>query len=312
MSQTRPFRFGVQMATAPSGQEWAAAARQAEDLGFSTLFMPDHFGDQLAPVPALMAAACATTELRVGALVFDNDYRHPLVLAKEMATIDLLSGGRLEIGLGAGWMRSDYEESGIAFDPPGTRVDRFEEGLAVVAGLLGPDPFSFSGEHYQVTGHDLLPKAVQSPRPPILVGGGLRRMLSIAGRHADIVGINPTIPNGEVDAEAARSGTAEATDEKLSWVRAAAGDRYGDMEVNLLNFGCFVTDDRTSVAESLAPAFGIDPEQLLEFPHALLGTVDEICESIEARRDRWDASYLVIQHDAMEAMAPVVARLAGC
>lgn len=311
MSPHRPFRFGVQMSTAPNGQAWAAAARQAEDLGFSTLFMPDHFGDQLAPVPALMAAACATTELRVGALVFDNDYRHPLVLAKELATIDVLSGGRLEVGLGAGWMRSDYEESGITYDAPATRVNRFEEGLQVISGLLGPDPVTFHGDHYQITDHAATPKPVQIPRPPILVGGGLRRMLSIAGRHADIVGINPTIPNGEVDADAARSGTAEATDEKLAWVREAAGDRYGELEVNLLNFGCFVTEDRTSLVEKLAPAFGITPDELLVFPHALVGTVDEICDSIEARRERWDASYLVVQHDAMEAMAPVVARLAG-
>ena len=311
MSHPRTFRFGVQVATAPSGQAWAEAARHAEDLGFATLFMPDHFGDQLAPIPALTAAACATTELRVGALVFDNDYKHPLVLAKELATIDVVSDGRLEIGLGAGWMRSDYEESGISYDAPATRVDRFEEGLAVITGLLGPDPFSFAGEHYQITDHDARPKPVQDPRPPILVGGGLKRMLSLAGRHADIVGINPTIPSGEVDAEATRSGTADATDQKLEWVRAAAGDRYHDLEINLLNFGCFLTDDRADLLDKLAPAFGISPEELAEFPHALVGTVDEICEALEERRSRWDASYIVIQHDAMEAMAPVVARLAG-
>lgn len=311
MAHPRRFRFGLQAHTAPSGPAWADLARQVEDLGYSTLFLPDHFGDQLAPVPALMAAADATTDLRVGALVFDNDYKHPLVLAKELATIDLLSGGRLEVGLGAGWMRSDYEESGIALDPPATRVDRFEEGLEIVAGLLGPDPVTFHGQHYRVTGHQGLPRPVQSPRPPILVGGGKRRMLSIAGRRADIVGINPTMPNGEADADAARTGTADETDQKLAWVREAAGQRYADLEINLLTFGCFVTDDRHGLVEQFAPAFGLTPEALLEFPHALVGTVDEICEALVTRRERWDASYIVVQHDAMEAMAPVVAKLTG-
>ena len=311
MTHARRFRFGVQSFTATSGAEWVTMSRRAEELGYATLFMPDHFGDQLAPIPGLMAAAAATTDLRVGALVLDNDYKHPLVLAKELASIDLLSNGRLEIGLGAGWMKSDYDEAGMSYDAPATRVDRFEEGLAVIIGLLGPDPFSFEGKHYTIANHNGLPKPVQAPRPPILIGGGLKRMLSIAGRHADIVGINPTIPNGAVDADAARSGTAEETDRKVGWIKDAAGDRYPDLEINLLNFGCFLTDDRASLADQLAPAFGVTPAELLEFPHTLLGTVDQICDDLLARRDRWDASYIVVQHDAMEAMAPVVARLTG-
>jgi probable F420-dependent oxidoreductase len=310
MAHPRRFRFGVQTHTAATGEEWAALARRAEELGYSTMFLPDHFGDQLAPVPALMAAACATTDLRVGALVLDNDYKHPVVLAKELATIDRLSGGRLEIGLGAGWMKTDYDQSGIPLDPPSVRVDRFEEGLQVITGLLGPDPVTFEGTHYQVTGLDGLPKPVQSP-PPILIGGGKKRMLSIAGRHADIVGINPTMPNGAADADAAKTGTADETDQKLAWVREAAGDRYADLEINLLNFGCFVTDDRQDLVEKFAPLFGISADDLLEFPHALVGTVDQIAESLEARRQRWDASYIVVQHDAMEALAPVVAKLTG-
>lgn len=310
MPHPRRFRFGVQLSTAASGEEWAALARKVEDLGYDVLHLPDHFGDQLAPVPAMMAAAAATSTLKVGTLVFDNDYKHPVVLAKEMATIDRLSGGRVEVGLGAGWMRSDYEQSGISYDPPATRVDRFEEGLAVLKGLLAPGPFSFAGEHYTITEMEGLPRPLQTP-PPIIVGGGLRRMLTIAGREADIVGINPTIPNGEVDADAARSGTAELTDQKLEWVRDGAGARYDDLEINLLTFGCFVTDDRTALAEQFAPLFGLTPAQLLEFPHVLAGTVDEICDDLIARRERWDASYIVVQADALDAMAPVVARLAG-
>lgn len=311
MAHPRRFRFGVQTHNAATGEEWTELARKAEDLGYSTMFMPDHFGDQLAPVPALMAAAAVTTTLRVGTLVLDNDYKHPLVLAKELATIDRLSGGRLEVGLGAGWMATDYAESGIPHDPPAVRVDRFEEGLAVVKGLFGPDPLTFEGDHYRITGHQGLPKPVQQPRPPILIGGGKRRMLNIAGREADIVGINPTMPNGAADADAARSGTAAETDRKLSWVREGAGDRYADLEINLLNFGCFVTDDRESVAEQFAPLFGLPVEELLAFPHALVGTVDQIIESIHERRERWDASYIVVQHDAIDAMAPVVAALTG-
>ena len=310
MAHPRRFRFGIQLHTAVSGSEWAELARRAEDLGFDTLFLPDHFGDQLAPVPAMMAAADATSTLKVGCLVFDNDYKHPVVLAKELATIDRLSGGRVEVGLGAGWMRSDYEQSGIPYEAGKVRVDRFEEGLTIIKGLLGPDPVTFEGEHYQIRGMEGLPKPIQAA-PPILVGGGLKRMLTIAARQADIVGINPTMPNGAADADAARTGTAAQTDEKLGWVRDAAGDRYDDLEINLLNLGCFVTDDRQGFAEQMSPLFGLTPDELLEFPHALIGTTDEIAEVIEARRERWDASYLVVQADAMEAMGPIVARLAG-
>lgn len=310
MAHPRRFRFGIQLATAPSADAWKDRARKSEDLGYSTLFMPDHFGDQLAPVPALAVAAAVTTELKIGALVFDNDYRHPLVLAKELATLDLLSDGRLEVGLGAGWMQSDYVESGIPFDAPATRVDRFEEGLQIIAGLLGPEPFSFAGDHYTITEHQGLPKPAQA-KPPVLIGGGKKRVLSFAGRHADIIGINPTIPNGEVDADAARSGLAEATDEKIRWVREAAGDRYDDLEINLLNFACMVTDDRASIIEAFAPGFGLSTEELDAFPHALIGTVDEICDQIIERRERFDASYVVVQEDAFDAFAPVIARLAG-
>lgn len=310
MAHPRRFRFGVQLSNAPTGADWLDLARKAEDLGYSTLFMPDHFGDQFAPLPALAAAAVVTTELRLGALVFDNDYRHPLLLAKEIATLDVISDGRVEVGLGAGWMRSDYDESGIPYDPPSVRVDRFEEGLRIVSGLLGPDPVTFEGTHYQISAHQGLPKPAGS-KPPILVGGGMKRMLSIAGRHADIVGINPSIPNGAIDSDAARDGLAEATDRKLGWVRDAAGARYEDLEINLLNFACIVTDDRDSVVESFAPALSMTTAELASLPHALIGTVEQICDQIVERRDRWDASYVVVQGDAMETFAPVVARLAG-
>ena len=310
MAHDRRFRFGIQLSNASSGAEWAAAARQAEDLGYSTLFMPDHFGDQLAPVPALMAAADATTELRIGALVFDNDYKHPVVLAKELATMDVLSGGRVEVGLGAGWMKSDYDQSGIAYDAPGVRVSRMEEGIAIIKGCFAPGPYSFEGEHYSITGYDGLPKPTQTP-PPFLIGGGARRVLSIAAREAQIVGINPSIHSGQVDAAAAQNGAAEETDKKLGWVKEAAGERYADLEINLLQFAAILTDDREGTAAMMAPLFGLPPEELATYPHACIGNVDQIIESLQARRERWDASYIVFQGDTMEAMAPVVAKLSG-
>ncbi len=308
MAHLRRFRFGIQLSTAPDGKAWTALARKAEDLGYSTVFVPDHFGDQLAPVPALTAAADATTSLRVGALVHDNDYKHPVVLAKELATLDVLSGGRVEVGLGAGWMQSDYDQAGIPMDPPGVRVSRMEEGIAVIKGCFAPGPFSFEGDHYRITAYDGMPKPVQTP-PPLLIGGGARRVLSIAAREADIVGINPSIHSGKVDAAAAQDGVAELLDEKHAIVREAAGPRYDDLEINLLQFAGIITDDRRGTAEMMAPLFGLPPEAVETYPYACIGTVDQICDDLRARRERWDASYIVFQGATLDVMAPVVAAL---
>lgn len=312
MGASRPFRFGVQLASARTAAEWAELARKAEDLGFSTLFMPDHFEDALAPVPALMAAADATRELRVGPLVLDNDYKHPVVTAKEMATVDLLSDGRLELGIGAGWMASDYERSGIPMDDAAVRVERLEEGIAVLKGLFGEGNFSYQGKHYQVAELDGRPKSVQQPHPPFLVGGGGPRVLRLAAREADIIGINPSIRAGHINADAARNGVAGATDQKVGWVRAEAGDRYDAIEINFLIYACVVTDDRQATVEAMAPVFGLEPAEVGDYPHAWVGSADEICDQLVAGRERWDASYLVVQGpEAMNAAAPIVARLAG-
>jgi probable F420-dependent oxidoreductase len=311
MAHPRTFRFGLQAGDASATEDWVALARKTEDLGYSTLFVPDHFGEQLAPVPALMAAADATTELRVGALVFDNDYKHPVVLAKEAATIDVLSGGRFELGLGAGWLASDYEQSGIPYDPPKVRVDRFVEGLAVLKGLFADGPFDFDGEHYRISSLDGKPAPVTRPHPPILIGGGGKRMLSIAAREADIVGINPQIISGAIDAAAAADTVASAWDRKVGWVKEAAGDRFDDLELNCLTYTCIITDDRDGMAERLGPIFGVEASEVPQIPHVFLGTVDQICDDIEQRRDRWGVSYFVVQRDGLDAFAPVVARLAG-
>jgi probable F420-dependent oxidoreductase len=311
MTHPRTFRFGVQLHTAADRDEFVAAARKAEDLGFSTVFLPDHFGDQLAPLPAMMAAADATTELRVGALVFDNDYKHPVVLAKEIATVDLLSGGRVEFGIGAGWMDTDYQQAGIPKDRTGVRIDRLEEALSVFRGLWGDEPFSFQGEHYRITGLDGRPKPVQRPHPPILIGGGAPRMLALAGREADIVGINPRLTAGAVTPDAGRDATAAQTDQKVAWVKEAAGDRFDDLELNMLVFAAIVTDDRPGLAAAMGPAFGISADEALDVPHAWFGSIEEICEQLQAWRERWGVSYWTLQGDAFETMAPVVAKLAG-
>jgi probable F420-dependent oxidoreductase len=314
MTHPRKFRFAAQLSKGPDGtaQSWADQARKAEDLGYAALLMPDHFGDQLAPVPALVAAADATSTLRVGTLVFDNDYRHPVVLAKEAATVDVLSGGRLELGLGAGWMHTDYAQSGITYDPPGVRVDRFAEGVAIVAGLLeSDDPFSFSGRHYTVTEHALLPRPVQRPRPPLILGGGGKRVLTIAGQWADIVSINVDLRAGTGGPEAAPNASPAATRQKVAWVKEAAGTRFEDIELNCLIGFAIITDDRHKIVDAMAPTFGIDPADALHIPLALIGTLDEMVEELQWRREEYGISYFSVEAGCWEELAPVVSRLAG-
>ena len=311
MTTQRPFRFGVLASRARSSAEWTDTAKQAEDLGYSTLVMPDHFGDQLSPVPALAAAAAVTTTLRLGSLVFANDFRHPAVLAKETATIDLLSDGRLDVGLGAGWMTEDYTWTGIAHDRPGLRIDRMVEAVAVLRGLWGDEAFSFGGDHYTITEMNGLPKPVQTGGPPILVGGGAQRVLSTAARLADIVGVNPNVGEGKFGPEAAASMSADATDEKLGWVRDGAGERFDDIEISILKFVTIVTDDRDTVAGKVAGSMGMDAPTLLASPHTMVGSIEQIVDELVEQRERWQGSYVSVQSNALEAFAPVVAALAG-
>ena len=311
MTTHRPFRFGVQASTSFDAAAWIDLARRVEARGYSTLTTPDHFGDQLAPVPALMAAAAATTTLRVGSLVWDNDYKHPIVLAKELATIDVLSGGRLQIGLGAGWSVEDYEKSGIPYDSNKVRVDRFEEGLAVIKGALSGESFSFTGEHYAITDYTGAPRPLQAPCPPILVGGGGRRVLTIAAREADMVGINGTMTAGLVGPEALATMTAEAVDSKVDIVRAAAGERFDKIELNIRAFMVRVTDDRQTAIDQVAAFAQVDPALVVESPFALIGTPDEIIDDLLRRRERWGFSYVIVGADVVDSFAPVVAALAG-
>lgn len=311
----RPFRFGLMgnhsMAMPASGRKWEDYCRSTEDLGYSSLLLSDHFWPQLAPTPAIMAAAAATSTLRVGALMYCNDYRHPVVLAKEAATLDLLSDGRLEMGLGAGWKDSDYEQSGITKDRAGTRVDRLQEAITVLKGLWSEGALSFDGAHYRISDLDAQPKPRQQPHPPLILGGGSKRVLSMAGREADIISVNRALQAGAVGTKARNNSSAAATDEKFQWVREAAGERFDDLELNMVVPDIVLTDHRRAEAEHLVDRYQLDPDEVLQVPHLWVGTVDQICEDLQARRERWGVSYVVVTAKDRDLAAPVVARLAG-
>jgi probable F420-dependent oxidoreductase len=306
-----PFRFGVQLSRAESGPAWRDVARRVESLGYATLFIPDHFEDQFGPLVALTVAAEATTTLRVGSLVFGNDYRHPVVLAKEIATLDLMSEGRVEFGLGAGWMSTDYQQSGIAEESPGVRIDRMAESLAVLKSLWSEPTTTFSGKHYQLAGAVGTPAPVQRPHPPIIIGGGGKRVLSIAGREADIVGVNPSLAAGHIGAEVVASTAAEYYLQRVEWIRQAAGPRFDDIELQCLTFFVQVVPNRSEAVDQLAQLMSVDPKQVATSPIAMIGTVDELIEELQQRRELFGFSYIVVHEAEMEAFAPVVAALTG-
>ena len=313
----RPFRFGVVGEGIRSADDLRAVAGRAEALGYATLLLRDHFvaepfGHQLAPMVALTAAATATRTLRVGSMVLDNDYRHPVLLAKEAATLDLLSGGRFELGIGAGWLRDEYERAGIPFDPPAVRVERLEESLRLLKALLSSSPVRFDGEHYTVRGIDTFPRPVQRPHLPILVGAGSRRMLGIAGREADIVGILPrALAEGAISDDLAER-SPETLLRKVDWVRRAA-EAPDQVELSMM-VTVVPADDHREAAERLAVERGWGAaagELVLAMPSVLVGSTARIAEVAQARRERFGLSYLVVADQDLEAFAPVVEQLAG-
>jgi probable F420-dependent oxidoreductase len=318
MTKPRPFRFGVICEQMQSTEEWITKARTAEDYGYATLLIRDHFikepfGDQLAPLIALMAAASATSTLRVGSLVLDNDYRHPVMLAKEAATLDLLSEGRFELGIGAGWLRSEYEQAGMAFESAGVRVSRLEEAIHILKGLFADQPSIFAGNYYTVTNLNGFPKPVQRPHPPLLVGAGSQRMLALAGREADIVGILPkALSNGTISEEITeRLPTTMA--QKVEWVRQAAGERFHELELNIVISPVF-TEQRRQRAEQFARErgwSGIATEDVFDMPSIFIGSPDQIVEDLLRRREQYGFSYFVVSDANMEAFAPIVSRLTG-
>jgi len=312
MSKMRPFRFGVITESAPSREQWITLVRKAEDLGYATFLLADHFVNEFPPLTALMAAADATTTLRVGSFVFDNDFRHPALLAKEVATLDLLSGGRFELGIGAGWHRPEYEQAGLPFDRAGVRINRLEEALSIIKQFFTQESVTFAGNHYTVTDLKAFPKPVQHPSPPILMGGGGKRLLTLAGREADIIGLHLKVnDDGTVDTE---ERTEAALTRKVAWVRQAAGERFPAIELNLLLSQVIITQDRQQAAEEYIRESGrtdLTAQQLLANPYMLIGSIEQLTERIQQLREQFGISYLVLDADFMEALAPVVARLAG-
>ncbi len=306
---THPFRFGAKAVKAGSAKEWTDTVRQAEDLGYVSFHMDDHFGNQLAVVPALMAAADATSSILVGPHVAGVDFRNPVLFAKECATIDLLSEGRFTLGIGAGWSEKDYAIAGIRQDDALTRIARLREAVQIMKGLWGDGPFSFTGDHYTVAEVDAVPKPA-SPIP-IMIGGGGAKILGLAAEQADIVGINPKIVGRAINPRSMATAAAEAMDEKVEAVRAAAGDRFDQLELQVQVFKTTVTDKPQEVAEQLAPAFGLPPDVVLNAPFFQIGSVEQITENILALRERWGISYVLFQADGTVPMAPIVERLSG-
>jgi probable F420-dependent oxidoreductase len=286
-------------------------ARRLEDAGFSAINVGDHLDDRLGPIAALTAAGCATRRLRLGTYMLANDYRHPAVLAKELATIDALSDGRLEIGIGAGWMASDYERAGLTFSPPGTRIDRLAEAVTILRLQLSGGDAEFAGEHYHLSGLPGLPEPVQKPHPPFALGGGSRKVLALAAREADIVAFNVSLQPGRLGAPPGQSATEAATDQKVSWVREAAPQRYEHIEAQVYVHVVEVTDNRYEAAERIGVRLGMSPAEVLRSPHVLVGSVSAIVDDLKERRERFGFSYISVSAAFVDDMEPVVSRLAG-
>jgi probable F420-dependent oxidoreductase len=310
----KPFRFGVSVRHAQSRADWSEKARKIEALGYATLTVPDHLTDLVAPMPALISAAEATKTLRIGTYVLNNDLRHPVLVAREAASVDLLIDGRLELGLGAGSIKSEYDEAGLSFDPGATRVERLAESVTIIKSLLNGEQVTFAGRHYRVTGHRIpLPRA-QIPHPPILIGGNGRLLLALAAREADIVGFSGlTFRNGGAAPPDLSGWRAAGVDQRVQLVRQAAGEaQYARLELNALVQLVVVTNDRRQAAEELAGRWTqLTPDEILQSPYVLIGTVDQMAQDLQAYRDRWGISYYVIHEPCIDAFAPVVARLAG-
>jgi probable F420-dependent oxidoreductase len=311
MSHPRPFRFGVKFRRAESGAALGERARQIEGAGYSSLLLSDHFWDVLAPLPAAGIAAAATSTLRVGTNVLGNDFRHPVLLAKEVATVDHLSGGRFELGHGAGWMADDYRQAGLQMDSPGIRISRMTEAIEVMKALWAEGPVHHEGTHYTIDGLEGWPKPAQQGGPPILIGGGGRRILGIAARLADIVGINPIAASGVHDRETNHDGTPEATDRKIGWLRDAAKDRLDEIEISMNAYVAEVTSEKGAAERIMSERFDMPPAEAVHVPHGWVGPIEKIAEDLLAWRERWGVSYWVVQDEVADDLSPLIKQLAG-
>jgi probable F420-dependent oxidoreductase len=322
---TKPFQFGVMCAQGESGPAIKARAKQLEDLGYFSMLYNDHYagpgpamtaanhGAQgIAAIPAVTLAADATSTLRVGFRVLCQDYHNVVVLAKELASIDLFSNGRLEVGIGAGWIASEYEAMGLPFDAASERIARLGDYIEALKALFSGEQVDVVGDHgVAVRGLSGMPVSVQRPHPPIALGGGGRKVLQLAGRVADIVAFNMNNQAGKLTAEGFAGAAAAATHEKVGWVKEGAGERFGDITLEIGAYFSVVTDDADATATAMSGQLGLSPEEVLSYPHALIGTPEQIVETCLARRDEYGFSYVTIPDHLAEAFAPVVARLAG-
>jgi probable F420-dependent oxidoreductase len=322
----RPIRFGL-IASGTTAAELIETAKSAEQQGFSSIALNDHFNSTVAPLLGLQAMAAATSRIRIATGVLNQDLRHPAVLAKELATLDVLSGGRLEVGLGAGWVKADYDQSGIAFDSAAQRIERLEENIDILQGLFSDEQCTFAGRHYSVTALDGMPKPAQPGGPPIMIGGGGRKILSMAGRRADIVQVlGASFGTGGAVVDDLSSFRVEAFEQRLEWVAAAAGSRLSAIELSLMLVFVAITDDvektakgfldfLTATVSRYGGAVGdvdVKLQALLDSPVVAIGTLDEVCQKLTRVRDELGFSYYVVPYgSAPQSLAPVVARLAG-
>jgi probable F420-dependent oxidoreductase len=305
----RPFRFAVTARWAGGGTRWRDFARRAEALGYDVLLVTDHMGRQLAPVPAMMAAADATERIRVGSFVFSNDYRNIVMLAKEIATIDVISGGRVELGIGAGWSVPDYRQMGIAYDAPAVRVSRLEEAVPLLDRLLRGDVVDHSGRYYTLHGARILPRPFQQPRPPFMIGGGGPRVLRLAARFAEIVGFAPSL---DAHGRPRRSSlTTGGLRERVSRFRRYAGDRVDQVEMNIWLYDAGVSDAARSWSRAASTIAKRSANALVRSPFLLYGTRASLRALLREQRDELGISYIAIPGQAMDEFAPIVEELRG-
>jgi len=311
----KPFTFSADIGDVVTGPELAARARHAEDLGYHALVVPDHLLGRLSPIVAMASVAAATTTLRVSAFVMNNDLRHPAVVGADLASIDVLSGGRLDVAIGAGWNRPEYDAIGLSFDPPAVRQARLAESVAILKKIFAGERFSFAGDHYTITDYEPGPPTPQRPHPPVFIGGGSRRTLALAGREADIVGLAPRISsNVTVDA---RSLTFEAAREKIEWVREAAGDRFASLTFNVYPsvWPVTITDnlraEARAVVDHLRARSGVEltEDEVIDSPHLFIGSIDRLVEKFQQLREELGISSIML--GGIDELAPVVERLAG-
>ena len=319
---THPFRFGLQSYSSETPEEWRELAKKTESLGFSSFHLADHYIGEgpsleaanhpvqnLAAIPAMMVAAEATDSIRIGCRVLCCDYHQPVVLAKEVATIDWFSGGRLELGLGAGWIRSEYEAMGIPMLAPGRRIDRMVETLDLVRQHYSGEQINLQGDHMQVSGFSGAPYT--DGVPPIMIGGGSKRVPGIAGREADIVCINFNNSAGRIGPEGVGSGTNAGTKQKINWIKDGAGERFEDIEIEIGAYFTVVTDHVDVVVGEFAKLFGLSSEEIMNHPHCLIGPVGQIIDSIQQRREDFGISYVTFGGAALDDVAPIVEALSG-